>query len=737
MSPLLQAGMLVDGKYRVVEVLKTGAVAQAAVVFSETDPSRTALILRLSVSEADSRLREEARILRTLSFLDGQGRTTGPAPEAAAFADDGTHDYAYYLVTEYIPHDRYTTVRQAWEQGWGESWIVPVCRAFLQFLAKAHKQRVEYYDVKWDHLYWDDANKLLRVIDFNLSRLHAPDEPDGWQQEDLRSTAILMVQMLQKSQNVPTCSYPLPLPPDWSSLDTRGLVAGISEFTRAVVGWLHGGYYDKADAVVDDLLVVERELSRNTEPGTRSRWLGEAIGSRQGQAIRLLQQAGEDIPTGNRDSAWTNLQKAWTCLPFKRVGTNPTDDPLACKVYLHALWLRYLSEDSLMASGFRLWLDGRYDDALSKLATSTHRDSSTALAWLKRRRNIDDPQQVYWNQITVLVQEGRYADALQECARYCQEYTADSNALLWLDYLKKVLAPLKSHWWYDREDRLYAMAMARLPNRLEPELGSQLRVCWQQDEQLQKMCHLMRQAVEVTDDAWQQFALCAFQMAVRLFAEVEKAATAAIELHARTINMSPEQGIGRMRQVVQEWVEGAEEIAGLERQARKRTATGDFSKAREEYANVLDTSRSRLSDYLRQRSAWELMLPLLPEDMAFPKDDRMQRFQVAEGLLVSLVRQQEAIDAGKHSLAVAEQAATAKISMLQKNLDQMQNYREEILMANTQLLKELTAERSLKKEEAQEKLAHVKQEREMARDYQKQLKDKVKAFLGSLLRKFV
>jgi hypothetical protein len=391
----ISKGTVIDNKYTVTRLLKTGAVAQAALVQSREYPSGTEFVLRLSAGDRDTRLRQEANILRRLSYLDESGKANGPAPEAATFVADGTYEGAYYLITEYIPPE-YTTVTKAWERGLGESWMVPVCRAFVQFLSKIHKQDIEYYDVKLDHLYWNDAGSpQLRVIDFNLCKSHSEGEPSTWQQEDLRRTAILLAQMLQKSQNLPECRYPLPLPPDWPTpLDVQSLPASVFESTQAVIAWLHDGFYTDASAAVDDLQSVERELG-----GQGPERLAEAIRRRREQADQYVKQARDRIEDGDYDPAWQYLRRAWACLPFKRVGADQTDDPLASKVYLHVLWLRYIHEDERIADSFRCWLDGQYDNALDKLIGYGHKDAPIALAWLKKRRAIDDRQQAHWNKI--------------------------------------------------------------------------------------------------------------------------------------------------------------------------------------------------------------------------------------------------------------------------------------------------------------------------------------------------
>lgn len=625
MTLSLQIGMLVGNKYRVTKLLKTGAVAHAALVHSIEPPSSLDLVLRLSAGPRDTRLRKEGDILRRLSRFDRDNEVVGHAPEAAAFVDDGTHEGAYYLVTEYIPQDRYTTVVQAWEQGLGEHWIMPVCRAFVKFLSKVHRQDIEYYDIKSDHLYWsDEDNPKLRVIDFNLCKTHSKDESSKWQKEDLRSTAILVAQMLQKSQNWPECKFPLSLPPDWpSSLDVRDLPTSVSEYTRAVLAWLHDGFYADADAAGKDLEAIEHMDSQSVT---------EAITRRRSQAKELIEQTRSYIQDGDYDSALVNLRKAWTCLPFKRVSADPSNDPLACQAYLHILWLRYISQDEQMAGAFRSWLDGQYNAALDILAKSEHQDAPDALAWLEKRREIDDKQRAHWKKVAVIFKEGRHVDAKLECERYCQEYPEDTNAALWLDYFKKVIGFLDSHWWYDRVDRLYTMAMARLPDRLKRSQGDRLLYCWQQDEKLQEMCQHMRHSVEMTDVAWQMFGACAFGMAQVTFEYVKRVTVTAIELHATACGCSSDGGVSRAKKIIQGWCEQAQELANTGNQAHQQVCDEEFYIASEQYRELLDRSRTALDFYLKQqRPYWAPMIPSLPSSAdAFPRADVMQLFQIAK-----------------------------------------------------------------------------------------------------------
>jgi hypothetical protein len=242
-----------------------------------------------------------------------------------------------------------------------------------------------------------------------------------------------------------------------------------------------------------------------------------------------------------------------------------------------------------------------------------------------------------------LFREGCHADALRECTQYCREYPEDANALLWLEYFSKVVEQLDSHWWYEREDRLYPMAMARLPKRLDYSQDDRLLICWQQDNKLQEMCRQMHLSVEKTDVAWQHLSVCAFGMAQLAFDDVEKATTEAIRLHATACDRTPERAATEVCHTIEDWRKVATVMAMLEIQARQQVLGGNFSTAHEMYKRLLDDLCIRLDHYRKeQRPSWSIVFDELKEDAkVFPQDDLAQLFYVAEALLDAFVTRED------------------------------------------------------------------------------------------------
>jgi eukaryotic-like serine/threonine-protein kinase len=164
-EPIDRIGSLIDGRYKITEVMASGAMG--AVYKAERIPvGKLVAIKFLHASfagdpEFQARFERETRVMSKLSH-----------PNCVSVLDFGAHEGAPYLVMDYVAG---TTLRTRLDQGpLPPLHALAIARQVLAGLAHAHQQDVFHRDVKPANIMISDEiahGERVRILDFGLARL--------------------------------------------------------------------------------------------------------------------------------------------------------------------------------------------------------------------------------------------------------------------------------------------------------------------------------------------------------------------------------------------------------------------------------------------------------------------------------------------------------------------------------------------------------------------------------------
>ncbi len=164
----LEAGTLVEGRYRVVRFVGSGGMAWVYEVTRETDGRRLALKLLhgRSSGAALSRFAREARLASEVSH-----------PAIVGVVDvDLTEDGVLFLVMEYVDGK---SLEQYLDDDPAMAWSLTVLRQIAEGLAAVHARGIVHRDLKPANVLVEEAlaGPIAKIADFGVSMLLAEPQP--------------------------------------------------------------------------------------------------------------------------------------------------------------------------------------------------------------------------------------------------------------------------------------------------------------------------------------------------------------------------------------------------------------------------------------------------------------------------------------------------------------------------------------------------------------------------------
>ena len=356
------------GDYQVVKSLGSGRYADAFLV-RKSGESRLKVLRR----PKEGRRRERERFLHEATILK---RLEQETDKIARLRFQGEFEGLPYLVTEYLNPDEY-------ERFHGMTYLeeekgLQILAQFAELLRVAHDLQIEVYDIKADHLFWDDERNELKVIDWNMAKwwgeggeeLSAEDEKAMREAfaQDLREFGKLMFSAFNGfNSGVPERRLPIEIKGLTSPIDFHAL-RRFSDGTKAIIEWLYGGGYDSAVDVELDLKGYLDGLRK----GEQGAWLPQA---RERRTVVIEQCIGLGRAAGlNLDSAMEDFRRAWANIDGKRVELALGDEPRSKEVFLRILQSGAMGiggkEADALDSGIDAWLETDYDSAIAALRSA-------------------------------------------------------------------------------------------------------------------------------------------------------------------------------------------------------------------------------------------------------------------------------------------------------------------------------------------------------------------------------
>ncbi len=537
--------------FSIVRPLKTGAVNEALLA---EDSHGNPCVVKVAISGPESevndkRVKNESQVLKMLTGV----------PEATSMLAAGQcreRNGRQAVVVEYVVHDddanphAYSSITKAQQRGEGESYLRGMMPFVLGFLRQAHERGVEYYDFKRDHPLYNPGNQPpLKIIDFNLSKMHREDRNGQWRVNDLQALSALSVQFLLGTRNFPTFDFSL-LPDTEDGelisridiLDKR--MRNISPDMRLFLGWLGGGYYSSAEEAMADF---ERLQGIGTEEqGVFG--LARIVEERRVQAETLVLQGMDKWQKGDAKESKIDLSQAWRMMPARNPNTNST----SLRVYL-ALALvtnRNVVADSDLKKGILEYLYGLDQTARETLGRATSSEARQILGLINTRFSGVDLSTKESNDIAIeAVSEGHaparaieIPDIIKESLaqhNYKQAYelireVSGEETIEWAAYLGNLIRTLDNYWNYSRPDRTALFDFYRLPVQISEF------ACFRTDAFMINMAVNMAQSAIHIESAMQAVAENRMKEAIKHAAQAAKIGRKAVIAHAQARGVKQE-----------------------------------------------------------------------------------------------------------------------------------------------------------------------------------------------------
>jgi|GEM_PF-2866617 len=157
-------GQLLDGRYKVIQVLGAGGFGQTFVAEDTRTFDSKCVVKQLKPASSDPNFLETARRMfqveaKTLELL---GKKHAQIPQLLAYFEQ---DQEFYLVQEYIEGQTLSTELCPGKK-WTEDQVIGLLREILNILAFVHQSGVIHRDVKPDNIIRRQADNKFVLVDF-------------------------------------------------------------------------------------------------------------------------------------------------------------------------------------------------------------------------------------------------------------------------------------------------------------------------------------------------------------------------------------------------------------------------------------------------------------------------------------------------------------------------------------------------------------------------------------------